>query len=250
MIDPVLRRIVLVALLLPACGRIGFEGVGPGSRGDAGGDGIGPNGDGPDAMGSSADCGTTLAFSDDFVATTQSAQWLLSPNTGYTISQGGGDLSVAFAATVNASVGAGYAQAATVDMTGACMIARADAAPNPATSAYSYAVMSNAANTSGIGFEIQTGVLKALHYENSSAASIVRQAPYDPVAHKVLRLREAVGIFYFDTSADGTSFTTFTMIADTLPPAALRMEIGASTAGSSVNNGGTVLWGPVSILLP
>ncbi|HTL36045.1 MAG TPA: hypothetical protein VL326_23100 [Kofleriaceae bacterium] len=244
-------RILLITLLVPACGRIGFDGLGPGALlGDASGDGAGTNGDGPDATGSSADCGSTLALSDDFVATTRGAQWLLTPNTGYTISQGGGDLSVAFAATVGASLAAGYTESATVDLTGGCVIVRPDMLPNTSTSAYSYVVMANAANTSGIGFEIQGGALKAIHYENSSAAALVKQAPFDPVAHKVLRLREAVGIFYFDTSTDGASFTSFTMIADTLPPAALRMEIGASTAGSSVNNGGTVLWGPVSILLP
>jgi hypothetical protein len=236
-----------LAVLLAACGRLGFDAVASQpvdapSQPDV----RVPDARPPDAA--VAVCGATMLLKDDFSVPTRSAQWQLGQSaSGVTVTQGGGELQIAFAANVGNGTFGQYVQTAAQSFVGGCVTARIDAIPNSST-VFSYVVVQN--GTSGLGFEVQAGQLDAVFYPTLTTATSIRSAAFVPSMHRYIRLRESSGTYFFDVSGDGTTFSTFTSSSTTgIAATSLAIEIGAE-ASAAATNAGTPMFGPILELGP
>lgn len=246
-----LDRVRLLAFglaIATGCGRVGFAPVGNGDGGADRGDGAQTDGTQNDAALVSP-CGTTTVLQDDFTSATTGSQWSKLTATGITITQGGGQLSFALAASVAANTGSQYTQTTPVDLRGGCLTGRLDMAPNPAVNVYSYLLL--VVGTAGVGFELNAGRLDALFYTSTSAVTEVTPLPWDPVAQKYVRLSESAGTYTWSTSPDGATFTTYgTSTAAGISASSVKVQVGVATGPATANNGGTATFGPVSAATP
>ncbi|MBW2458740.1 MAG: hypothetical protein JRI68_29850 [Deltaproteobacteria bacterium] len=64
---------------------------------------------------------------------------------------------------------------------------------------------------------------------------IVATAPYDASAHEWLSMREQDGTLWFETSPDGTSWSTFASIDMPFPPAPVQLELFMAPGAANTN---------------
>jgi hypothetical protein len=232
------RWLCLAAMI--GCGRIGFGVIG--APGDASGD-DGGNGDAVDALvTTSSVCPPTVAFSDDFNASTISAQWSTATGTNMTIAETGGYLELAFGAGTTPSGSTTSAtQATAIDYTESCTVIEIDTIPDPTT--MGQLVFRVGDIGAGVDFLESKGTLTA-----SGKNTSIGTYPYDPVAHRFLRLRHHAGTWYWEISPDGVTFTSLGMATTFVPtPTTVQLQL---IANGGTQNGGKVDYNSVVVTVP
>lgn len=231
------------------CGRYGF--TFPDARG-GNGDGPAPGdggGDTPDVSGDAVAgaCGTNVLLFDDFEDGTVAPEWTVLAGTGLTVGETGGVLQIAFGNNVPASQTAGYRTAATMDFTDTCVEAEL-VMPADQTSG-AVIELQLGAGQNRIYMDVASGMLET---EEQLGAAVYRGTPlpYDPVAHRWLRMREVSGTWYFQVAPDAMTYTTvFSYPQDFGLQTACTLTIAAGS-GSAVGNGGIAQWGSVRVTGP
>lgn len=222
------RAVVLVSLA--GCGRLGFGDKAPldGTSADATADAT------ADAHPDAAPLGpcTPLSFSDDFNDGTTAAPWTVLANNPVTVAETGGQLEVTLSTAGGAHYG-GYDSTAVWNLTNHCMYVSFTTTP---TSEANVEMTFTARQLSGtIGFVYHLGVLDP--FVNAGTFQSFGSVPYDPVLHKVLRLREDNGTTSWETSADGTTFTVLTSQPDPLDLTGIQVILEAGTYASAPSPG-------------
>ena len=96
-------------------------------------------------------------------------------------------------------------------------------------------------------FAVLTGTLHA--FSNDGTTQIhPGMATWSLASHRFLRIREQSGTWYWDTSPDNVSYTSFGMSTQTIPTQASLLVHVTTSAG--VSGGGTVRLGEVRVVGP
>ncbi len=214
------RRLGLVTLGVTGCGRLGFEVTTIDSaQSDA------TPGD-VDVVASPKDCdGTLLAEPVDNFATNLDGYTQF--NSATTVALDAGQLTFTLAQNQPGSNDyAGVSTNATTLIRGRAARVELVQAPSSSFGAQAHFFLANADGELG-GFRFDSG---SLFVEYSGTQSSV---PYDPVAHRWLRLHEAAGSVSLETSADGAHWSVLASYADPASidqPATTWFQAGTFTA--------------------
>jgi len=242
------RWLWLVALI--GCGRLGFGSQRDGSTSDGGGGGDGAAGDVGDALvtGSSV-CPSTVHLADDFEDGVTAAMWTVVTATDLTVAETAGVLRVTYASNSSPTELAGYREAATADYSTVCVIAEITAIPSPSAQSASSFVRIGTGPSDNVAFDFVGG---NMHCELHNGASVMvpDTRPFDPVAHRFVRLRMTATDTFWEASPDGVTFTLLGTVADNLHVANPNsIELMAQTNSAS-QNAGKAEWASVQVLVP
>lgn len=159
-----------------------------------------------DPVGSSPCAATTL--SDDFDDSERSSAWY----DGWTsstcpIAETGGELRVSCQPGGDES--SGYVSSAAYDLTGTSVTIEITDYPESGSSGYlGFGVARPNGADTFYQFEVNNGWLNVIRVLDDDWSMLLSQT-YDPMAARFLRIREAGGTAYFETSVDNIQFETF-----------------------------------------
>jgi hypothetical protein len=177
-------RTLLVVAAAGGCGRVDFD-VLP-----------------PDAVPGIQACSHPPA-TDDFDDSVASPMWNVLQDVGVTLQETGGQLVITLPTTAGDHYG-GYQMMSAGDLRDQCVFVTV--AGTPDGSALAETVFLIAEPTQHVGFAIEHNDLEA--YINPGAFTVLSMVPYDPIAHRILRLREVSGELLWEASPDlSTPFT-------------------------------------------
>lgn len=155
-------------------------------------------------------------------------RWSYASNPNFTVTQNNG-LTIAFAANVPSAQGAALLEATSHDVRAACVTSSLRAVPS-APNGYCR-IGWRALNGDAVSWVPSSNELAAYYFVAATGTSVaIMQAPFDPVAHQIVRLREANGTFTFETSAMGDIFVPYaTVTQPPFDPTTARLEISCSS---------------------
>ncbi len=218
-----MRAVIAAFVVVPACGRVGFDDRAATPPFDA-----------------ATPCGT-LVFDDEFAGSTiDTTVWSITMGSNMTVSQAGA-LNVDFGATVQPPQSAGITQVAVADIRGECLGTRVVAEPTAATFAYCDDGWIDPSNGQ-FGWATAGGMLEANYYDSAGEVTTnVATVPFD--ASVDLRAREDAGTYVWETSSDGVTFTqlaTATIPTTTFDPtqASAYFVCAPDNNGSATLNAG------------
>lgn len=209
------RALVAAAALAGAgCGRVAFDPV-----------------DGAiDTPAESADpCAAGLvALADDFDDGVTDPKWAPYENAGATVGEQAGALRIVPAASSTEVAYAGYVSRCTFDLRASGVTITVAQLPTLGTMGTFGLILD--LDTRELGFDHNTGNLLARWYDLSDGSSIVyKTVPFDPVQHHVWRLRGSAGQLLWETSDDGSIFTTFHAMTPAFDLSAVTVEMYGGT---------------------
>jgi hypothetical protein len=173
---------------------------------------------------------------DGFDGAIDTTKWTSFHTGTSTIAQSGGVVTATPPATTAGSNYAGYDSVSTYDLTGNYMVIEITTMVNVATNAQCYAALILDANNK-VQFLQQNGSLKAQKVV-AGVTTTLQTTAYSAANHLWWRIREAAGLLYFETSADGTIWTQFaTPISNPFAVTVLSVEFAAGTFQSEVAPG-------------
>lgn len=245
------RSAIFAACLICGCGRIDFAPLaGDASVGSGGGVGGGDPGDAggvPSDVAPAGACGGVVLLADDFEDGAIAPVWTELTGTNLTVAETAGFLQITYGSNVPASQAAGYITTSNLDFTGTCVDVELAMAPNPATLASAEVRIGTPTDCSV--FDVTNGQLTGAQHRGASI-SRMPAIPYDPVAQRHLRLREAAGVWYFEISPDGSAYTTIYTVMNSFPSqTSTTLRLVASSA-SAVNSGGAVQFAGIRMVKP
>jgi hypothetical protein len=174
-----------------------------------------------------------LAISDDFSDGVRGAQWTLIANNPVTVAETGGQLQVTLASSGGSHYG-GYDSASLFDLRDHCMRVSYITEPTNEANVEMDFLVRNASMYS-IGFVYHSGVIDPF-YNNGTFTSF-GAVTFDPVADKVLRISESNGNMTWETSPDGTTFTTLTTQPTPIDVSSVTIALEAGTYASAPSPG-------------
>lgn len=225
-------RWAVVAFILAGCGRVGFEDrrvgdVDASTNIDASTDAAPLSIDAPGTLG----CGSTILIDDPFNDAVPGPSFVGQPSTGLTLVESAGHLDVQFAATVDSSFSY-YRSTIAYPAEGLCATAEVTQTPDAPASAYLKL------RTAQLEVEMITVVgAIALRTRQSGAATTRQQIALDLVQSRYWRIRQLAGTTYWETSPDGATYTTHTMLAGFFTPMSCQVELGAGSQSAASNAG-------------
>ena len=230
----------LACLAATGCGRLGFGTVVAASdatSGDASGDGDGP---------SAGVCPPTVVIDDDFEDGAVAPEWTALDGNNLTRAETGGFLQITFASNVPAGQVAGYQQTVASDFTGTCVIAELAELPNPATLAQAEIRIGSSTDCAVVNFN--GGQLHAAVHRGANITRLPDIAA-DLASQRFVRLREVAGVWFFETSSDGTHFVELGNTTKFASQVNTTLRLVAAT-GSGINNGGELRFASVRVFGP
>jgi len=230
-----------LVVLIAGCGRVGFGAFG---TSDAAVDVVIPVPDGPVPA---SVCGATVELSDSF-DTTPAPTWTVQNQTSLTAQETGGNEQVTFAASVSAGLYAYFRSATAYSVEGMC--AQAEIAGTPDFSKAGAAIYFKLRGSQlEIEFFAHDGVLDLRSHSSNNKVSIQGTVTWDPIALRFVRLRQAAGITYWDTSPDGVVYTQQAAVPGVFATTTAQLELGAG-AVSTVANAGQALFASALATVP
>jgi hypothetical protein len=211
------RRLALLVVLECSCGRIDFGTL------------ASPDADG----GAAATCNAVTRIFDDFEDGIQDPIWSTSYAEGTSsYAETGGNLVLTLEAN-RANTYCAYSTGRLYDLRGHRMFAEIAQVPNTGAE---------------LGLAAQYNVTQYLHISEQDGTvtasqsvanvfTIVRQIPYDALAHRFLGLEEQGGQLLFETSPDGVTFTPFAQVDDPFDVSLVRPQLYAGTFTAVANPG-------------
>jgi hypothetical protein len=221
--------------------RLAASSVGPSGPGGAGG--IGGAAGGGAATGGQGGAGATggaggeagaggtmpcaIPLQDTFDDGVIGAAWYPYMNDGGLVEETGGELLVHLPDVTTASSFGGLSSAAQYDLTGCYVFVEVTGVPDPATEAYTQIVAGFAGPEESYVEVIQdAGAIVAKRIYNSEH-TYLNSIPYDPVAHRYWRIREAAGSTYWELSPDAQSWTQLASEPTVVQLSGIIIGIGA-----------------------
>lgn len=258
-----MRAGLLLVICLVGCGRVGYtalpsvvadageQDAGPFDAGvrDAGADAsdAGPADAGPadasidDAghdggVDASIDlpCGAIVLVDDDFEDGVTGADWRLFAHDGITTVEETGRVHVRLAASVDAPRYGGYETMPARDLTGFCTTL--DVAVVPSTTTDALAFVKIIAGAREVEILESAGLLYARTWDTGVITNIA-DVPYDPVAHRHWRIRDAGGSIRLEVSADGVAFTELATVTEPISFASAVVAFGAGAYVPTTDGG-------------
>ncbi|HEX8907437.1 MAG TPA: hypothetical protein VF771_21470, partial [Longimicrobiaceae bacterium] len=160
-------------------------------------------------------------FNDDQVNTTL---WTVSPAGTTAVQEVNGRVEIRPASNVAGTYL--YASATTYDLTNSEvrveLVRTLRAAPGVTTG------LGIIVGGDNLTLAVTNGVLQATKTV-AGVATVLRGVPYDPAAHRWLRISEQSGVVFWEVSADGTVFTTLFQAPDPITLTAVTIDIGVQT---------------------
>lgn len=180
----------------------------------------------PDAAPASGPCNQVTLLADDFEASTRSLTWNGYQDPGVTVTQTGGRLRITLPAGSSTYAYAGYESTRFYQLTGSQIEADIPHATSVTSSAEVYlAAYTDPDATRLVLIEEQSNQLRFL--VRTPTGDTTSSVPYDPVAHRHMRLREGGGTLFFETSPDGSTWTARKQVATPFSLDLVRVEIAA-----------------------
>jgi hypothetical protein len=189
--------------------------------------------DGPDAT-VAKQCTPVPGLADDFSGAMNAALWETIADPNVVVSQASG-LKVKLAANQTGAAYGGYASLGDRDFREHCVYVTF--ATIPTAAATSDMTIQFVTSTS-VGFNVRNG--KLVVYFNNGNYTPITSVNYDPVAHHVLRLRETGGTLFWETSADGATFTGLYSEPDRIDLSSIGIRLEAGTFAAQANPGTAV----------
>lgn len=141
---------------------------------------------------------------DDFDDNITSPTWTVLQDAGVTVVEMGGQLVITLPDSVAGMHYGGYQTMTEGDLRDHCVFVSVP--ETPVGSALAETVVLIRQPTQHVGFAIEHNDLEA--YFNAGTFTVLTMVPYDPIAHRVLRLREVSGELLWEASPDlSTPFT-------------------------------------------
>jgi hypothetical protein len=199
-----------LTIAVAGCGRFHFEvTLGDGSS------------DGALAPGS---CNGIDRIADDFEDGVQGDIWDAAyASAGTSYAETGGELVLTLAP--NAAAYVGYSATYFYDLRNNRTFAELVQAPGPGAVA---GLSADYTQLQYLHINVRDGVVTASQ-DIAGTFSVVATIPYDAAMHRFLGFEERDGQLYFETSADGVTFTPFTQEADPFDLSLMRPEVYAGT---------------------
>jgi hypothetical protein len=223
--------VAFVTIFACGCGRIGFDlsaAETDGAQPDSAPSSVPPG----DAAPADA-CGTHIVLADAFDSATPGPQWSIAQDADASVSQGSGAMTIVFAPMVQQNVLAGYHLASATSFANACVTVDLATVPNPSSNAS--VIFSVGSVNINVRFLEVGGSLQSLCESTSNSINHLDVRPYDPVAHRYLRLRNAGTVGWrWDVSSDGMGFTTVAANeCAAVPTTNVLNLLAGATAGTS-----------------
>lgn len=141
---------------------------------------------------------------DDFNDNATSQMWSLRQDVGVTVVETAGQLVITLPGSMAGMHYGGYQMMTAGDLRDRCVFVTV--AETPAGSDLAETVFLIADPTQHLGFAIEHNDLEA--YMNAGTFTVLSMVPHDPIAHRILRLREVSGELIWEASPDlSTPFT-------------------------------------------
>ncbi len=235
-----MRRVVVAVVVLAGCGRLGFD---PAPHSDGGGSG---NTDAPSHLddGGAATCNSVERIADTFATDQRATLWGGSSFDGTTSGTvSGGQLTLSAQANA-ANTFAAFRTLHFYDLRGRRTFVRVSKIANASASTGFGCYFSP---TSYVHLEVGGGQLAAVVTTNDNVV-VAAQIPYDGATDAYWGLSERGGRLYFETSSDGTAFTSFydqpepfdvSLVAPTMYVGTTTAVANPGSAVFSSFNGGT-----------
>jgi hypothetical protein len=147
-------------------------------------------------------CGGRVLFRDDFDDGTAGGEWGIVADPGMVIVEEGGRVHVRYAPFVTADSYAGYATPLARDLSLGCVTLDVSVVASAATNADTYMLVDGARDLS---ITVQAGNLEA-RVNDGPDVMVLARVPYDPVAHRYWRVRDAGSSVRYEVSDDGMRF--------------------------------------------
>jgi hypothetical protein len=129
--------------------------------------------------------------------------------------------------TVNAY--AGFTSALYYDLTGSQVVVELVRALRTSSASETYLLVKNAAGDR-IYYKVQEGLFYASKLPAGAGSSThLAEQPYDPARHRWLRIREQLGILYFEYASDGCDWELLVSVPTPFSLTSVRIEIAAGT---------------------
>jgi hypothetical protein len=182
----------------------------------------------------SGPCGATVLLSDPFDTGDLSTYWTTTQATDLPVSETAGDLEIDFASTVSGGDFSYVRSIGPIAVDGLCAVVEIDSVPNlQGSNPIAYVKLRT--DFEEVGWQEQFATLTVRNYVSSSHNSLA-SLTWDPVADRFVRLRHDTTTTYWETSPDGSTFTTVWSLPGFTVGTA-QLEIGAG-AQANVTNGG------------
>jgi hypothetical protein len=134
---------------------------------------------------------------------------------------------------------------AAYDLTGSSVFMEVITVPNPATNADALLRVYTDANN-WFRWIYEAGTLYAQRNKASVQVTLASFA-YDPALHRWWRIRESGGVVYFDTSADGKTWTNQATYTHAMTITSMHVLVGA-TCFQNETNAGTFSWDSLNLI--
>jgi hypothetical protein len=176
-----------------------------------------------------------VLFRDDFDDGVTGSAWEVIADPGMTTLEETGRVHVRYAPSVPASTYGGYASTFSRDLSGACVTIDVSVVASPAADVDTFLAVGGAPLQ--LSITAQDGRLEARSDEGDGA---VRHgsAPYDPIAHRFWRIRDAGTSIHYEVSEDGVRWTSLGILSEPvgLSSATLFFGTGAYLAADDAGD--------------
>jgi len=223
---------------------IGAMGGSGGIGGAGGAGGIGGSG-GIGGAGGIGGTPCTLPIQDNFDDGIIGPQWNSPYESGVTVTETGGELVITPPTTASVPIFGGLESLQDYDVTGCQVSARVTEVPNEDTNAYAVLYLKTNNDSLEIIKDASELVFKTVIGGNHDPLAAVT---YDPTQHAYWRLRESSGVVYWETSANGQSWTTQASKDSPLPITAVTIGLGGGAYQAESNPIGKVRFDDLNVL--
>ena len=174
-------------------------------------------------------------FNDDTLDTAKWSAVATPTPVAQRIREANGRVEITPASGVSGTNYAYYQSATTYDLTGSYALVEVVRALHQVPSTTTF-LSARIDGSNEIYIEIRGGRVNA-SADVAAAGTLYASVPYDPRAHRWLRLREQGGVTYWETSADNVTYVVLASAANPITEAALTLAIGAGTQAAVASPG-------------
>jgi len=182
-------------------------------------------------------CGGTSVLAEDFTSYDSQEPWNPSESGGASVDLDNGELVVHLPDGSADSSDAYIETSRYFDLRDDAISVEMTNPGNTESTTYAYLVVS-LGGSDYIEITQYKGSLAFARTQQGTTTTL-KSIPYDPVLHRYLRIREAEGVTYWETSSDGETFTSQASLSSALifPLQLVRVVLGAGTDGGTTNPG-------------
>ncbi|EYF00686.1 Hypothetical protein CAP_0318 [Chondromyces apiculatus DSM 436] len=211
------------------------------------GAGAGAGGSGGSGGGEVPGCpGGHIPFVDGFDDGVVGSAWLTFINAPATLAEANGAAEVNLPATNENEMYGGLRSVDEFDVAGCAVFVAVDQATDSATQGFTQFYLTAGDQVAQVEISKISGQLQFKQVVQGQQEELL-QVPYDAVAHRYWRLREAGGAIYWETSANAVGWQVHVSRPSVLPSTLARVGVGAGTYQVEPSTPGLVRFGAVNL---